>query len=554
MKLFNHILGVVAISVLLFTLRAEPAHADLASYDLDSLVYMGGDIVNADPVPVRDTRSSEVTGVRVTRVLRGRLKVGQRIRVVALDYYLLPKRPVGHKLWASWDPQRSIGPGDHLMLFLRKLEPPMPNRFADPNSWDPDPLLMGFYERELFAGPGASGPNTYWIAPSGVRVVEHGLVPGFFQYRRPPEAYELEGPDEAKDEGLPLPDVRRFHSDLVASIRTVNGIEPLLRGKASAADLPRLLAILKQRQLQAEKRRTFLWDAIAEAAWNQIASLHSFDALADALTVVLAKHHSALSYLNFRAFSRPAGRDYLIQVVGDRAQPLDRRVACANALAYARNWYPYGTDGHYLSRMVGLCDQDQIRDEPSVLCAVLDSLKDMTPVGDNFPHASDNPEIRAAIPALQAIYATTSSEPVKFRIEALVLAAAGSQEYQRLSSPCGPVLSLIEPTGAPVAGGRLACTVCIHWEDGNPSYASFKARRLSGSIVVLNTGSERRSTLPWAKAAGGNENGWWDVTEHDIAASIRVPTGLPHGLYRIFLELSRDGKVVSVGHFMETDL
>ena len=526
MKPFCNTIGVLAISILILTLRTAPAHAgNMLSYDLDSLVYLANDVVGADLVPGQCTR--DTMGVRLTRVYRGHLAVGLRVTVIGTNVYSIP--------WPKAERGGKVTPGavagvtgrdGHCFLFLTKTDP-------------------------LGQRPPLE-PNSYFAVPSGIRMVVDGLALGFFPGDTH-DYYELEDPAWHVTPGPP--GLRRFRADLATSIRYVDRVEPLLLRKATGGDRRRLLAILKQRQVQGEKRAGWLRDAIAEAAWDQITALHNLPALGDALAILRSKAHPALPGLDMRALSATADRDYLIQVAGARSQPLVRRLGCANALLYAYDWHNAEKNKDFVPGVVSLCSQVQVYDTPEVLSAVLDCLDGFERAGVGAISGSEaNPSIRTAIPTFERIYAATSSELVKFRIEKLVLDADAFDTYTNLASPCGPVVSIIEPGDAPAGQGRIAVKVYVYWGLLNPPDVYSGPNRLVGSMVFLHTATNQRHAAPWYLGLGENMGGWIGGNEEQVTMKVDLPPHLPHGHYRVFLEFSRDGKVISVGHYMETDL
>ena len=113
-------LAVLALLVLFLLLAADgPVRAmDMCSYDLDSLVYLSSDVVDAEPVSVPSENSADITSVKVTHVYLGHFHVGDTVKVTALGFFRI-ERP-SKNLVVLGEGGRRIGVGDHLTLFLAK--------------------------------------------------------------------------------------------------------------------------------------------------------------------------------------------------------------------------------------------------------------------------------------------------------------------------------------------------------------------------------------------------------------------------------------------------
>ena len=101
---------------------------DQLSYDLDSLVYMSSDIVDADLGASHMDGNVGVTDATVTHVYRGQFKVGQVVKVTALDFFDIPK-------------------ASHVTLFLAKAH-------------------------AVFLYDIPKDADIYWPAPSGVKLLD----------------------------------------------------------------------------------------------------------------------------------------------------------------------------------------------------------------------------------------------------------------------------------------------------------------------------------------------------------------------------------------------
>lgn len=482
---------------------------DMYSYDLDSLVYLSSDVIDADIVSVASKGGLDLTDVKVTRVYQGHFTIGQTVQVTALDFFSVRERNDDPK--DLFGKGRRLGAGDHVTLFLAKARP-------------------------VFLYNIPKDADIYWPAPSGVKLLDQGRVKGFEQDSNP-GPYETEWADEKALKTLPDPE--QFRRELAESIREAARLKPLLQGKAVQADEPKLLAVLRKRVRTGHHFWFRERDAISEAACTQIVALRDFEAVADALAIDVAEDASLV-----RAMTNAAGRNFLIKVVQSPMQPLARRLGCARALYGAYDWAEPKKNGNYVSRLVALACR--VRDSPAVQSVILSSLDGIARLnvssknGQNYPA---KPEIKAGLPLLCKGYAATHSEPVRFAFEKLILDAAGLNAYQGLKSPCGPVVSLLQSSDLPPVKDQLTYLSTIR-------YAGVKRDDLTVSLVLVNVTTGDRRILP----RGQEVDGWDSGEEEQMTMQAPLPPSLSHGRYRVFLMFARNGKPVSAGHFFEAEL
>lgn len=489
---------------------------DMYSYDLDSLVYLSSDVIDADIVSVASKGGLDLTDVKVTRVYQGHFTIGQTVQVTALDFFWVGERNddpkdlfgKGRRLFGKG---RRLGAGDHVTLFLAKARP-------------------------VFLYNIPKDADIYWPAPSGVKLIDQGRVKGFEQYNNP-GPYETEWADEKALKTLPNPE--QFRRELAESIREAARLKPLLQGKAVQTDEPKLLAVLRKRVRTGHHFWFRERDAISEAACTQIVSLRDFEAVADALAIDVADDESLV-----RAVTNAAGRNFLIKVVQSPVQPLARRLGCARALYGAYDRAGIKKDGDYVSRLVTLACR--VRDSSAVQSGVLSSLDGIARLnvssknGQNYPA---KPKIKAGLPLLREAYAAAHSEPVRFAFEKLILDGAGLEAYRSLNSSCGPVVSLLQPSDLPPVNDQLTYSSTIR-------YAAAKRDDLAVSLVLVNVTTGDRRILP----RGQEVDGWEGGEEEQMTMQAPLPPSLSHGRYRAFLEFNQAGKPVSAGHFFEAEL
>ncbi len=508
------VLPIILIPALL-TAIAPVRAMDLYSYDLDSLVYLSSDVIDADPISLQTGNGPNITNVRATRVYMGHFHVRETVKVKAMDFFQVPDRHIGAGYYINRG--RNIGKGDHLTLFLAKAH-------------------------SVFLYDIPKNADIYWPAPSGVKMLDQDRIKSFYQYENP-GPYELEWTEPDRLKALPTPE--QFRQQMAASISRVESLRPLLTKKAIPADKSDLLNILRQRKPTGPRNGRWERDAISEAACDQIVSLHDLDAVADALAIT--------EYRNLtRALETPQGRDFLIKVVGDPAQPLARRLGCANAMYAAFNWWEAKTNEDYVSRLVDLCWD--VRAAPGLTTAILDQLDTLAQLnvsGANTPPHPAEAQMVAGLPTLLKLYGAADSPMVRFSVEKIVLKAAGYDTYQTLKSPCGPVLSLVQPPDLPLSdlppgAGKLTYQMSIRWGDSTWRDAA----DLTQALLLINVKSGARYSLPLGREIYGSDS----MEDRSMTRQTDIPASLPHGRYRILLEFARPKQPVSTGYGYETEL
>jgi hypothetical protein len=265
-------------------------------------------------------------------------------------------------------------------------------------------------------------------------------------------------------------------------------------------------------------------------------------------------------------FGSPEGRDFLLQKIGDPAEPHDQRVVLADALRVAGPVYQskfkditptsWGIIGQadaknssYLTRVAQLA-LASAGDEELTL-ALLNALLWQATTST----ALRDPELLAdwddAADVLAQLYAQTKSERERYVIEQLTL-LIGAPAFAKLNSASGPVLSIVTsarinpppPPGAITTGPAVPPRVIDLIVD-------FEYQKLPGSEKVTKAAIElqpfgpggttyvfARRVLPYPtdRLAGTGE-------EHVI-----LPLSINHGQYRIFYVFMADDQIVSTGH------
>ena len=516
--MFCRFLFLTFLAAFAFLSAGAPARAmDMYAYDLDSLVYLSTDIIDAEPVSVPSDKGADITTVKVTQVYLGHFHAGDLVKVTALDFFRV-ERPDKTTVILG-EGGRRLGIGDRLTLFLSQAH-------------------------SVFLYDVPKNEDIYWPAPSGVKMLDEGHVKGFQQYSNP-GPYEMEWTTPASLEQLPTPE--QFQRQLGESIRTVEPLRPLLTKHAVPADEPALLQVLRQRARGVFPSLSRRRDAISDAACGQVVSLHDLNALADALAVTTNKILTS-------ALQNPPSRDFLLRVIGSPAQPHDRRLGCAKAASAAFAWWDLPSNGDYLSRLISLCKM--VEDTPDVAATLLGQLNDLARYDhSDAPPAQAYPIIKHGLPVLRQVYSASHDGAVRFAVEQLFLDTAGESAYQALHSPCGPTLSLTRPMppapGAPASPPTLGYLALIrsadspkHNPDGTETTTGYAEADVVAALVLVNVKSKKRYT----HLKGREVDGLLDDEGERLVMQADLPLNLPHGCYHVFLKFIRPGQPVSVGY------
>ncbi len=488
----------------------RPANAALALYyDFDSLIYLSSDIVDA-----------ELTGPTSAKVLltyKGATAAGENIA--------LPRTPGG--FFKSKAGTRRLQAGDHVTLFLTK-------------------------KRNINA---RSESDVYMEILPGTRVQYEGRIYKFHpfsDYIATDVALLKGGPPR------PLFRIEDFQKKLAQSMQFVDAATPFLKGRATFANLPELMDILRNRATHDFEE----WDGmdiIKEDACAQIVALHDFNTLVDAMLIsgsYYMGNYSPNGALT-NGFRIPAGRQFLFRVVRDASQPESRRLVCAKALAGVAfgplteipksvpSKAPVAEDGkineEFLAATLALLP-DVRRSEP-ITAAILSGLEWLA-------GAVQQPEkIKAHSAELRKFYSESHSEAARFWIEKIFLEEAGVEGYQSLKPTSGPVLSLVQNAVVFDNGKNVVCaaierdTIKIFQDRAESSYDSGPA------LILLNPRTEQRYTLTLIKVMDSRNH-----QEYSLYAKWALPDALPPGIYRLFWEFKREEKVISAGHYLEIKL
>ena len=271
-----------ALLLFFLALPVLPSGAKLLEvYDLDSLVHLSTDVVEAEIIR-NDLGQVEV---KVALVHKGDLKAGQNVAVAGCDFY----RKLGKDI-LEWLP---LAAGDRLVLFLARASTP-------------------------------GDRVTYLPQPGGMMLFVGDHLHGFSQWVNPgPYVAGLPSNDGADES----PTVEQFQQRLRDSLRDTRKWVELVEAKPDHLDVERLTKLLAARSGRADGTR----DHFSERICVRFAESHDLGILSRALPLT-DNHGRAILQ---RGFGTPAGRDWLLAKVADANEPMPARILYSYALCGA---------------------------------------------------------------------------------------------------------------------------------------------------------------------------------------------------------------------------
>lgn len=482
---------------------------DLVTYDLDSLVYMSSDIVEAQLVRNYTEHNLTLVEIKVTAVYKGAIKVDQSLAITALDFYRVPDEKM----------RRNSTPlpiGASCFFFLVRAKA----KFL----WDiPDDAVV------------------YWTVPSGLKLVQDNKVMGFAQQMNP-GPYVAQMPEDHAD--MTFPTLEEFRAQLPLRITqtTAWAAQP-----EQPATTPQLLQLLRERIQHAQRWQQ---DAIAEAVCRQLAYQQNPVILFEAIS--LNPPGNCPSILA-RGLGTPDGREALLQQLSNSKEPLAQRMIYARLIQQAgsiyqtkytdKGWIVTGkleqNNGEYLTRIARIAMQNQWQE--GYCLSLLQSLDYLLNGISQSKNDALQADAQTAQIVLKSLYNTTKSEQIKFQIE-INANRENRKTYDQLNAPGGAVISLVtipdqqrysKPTARNLA---FEYHIDVLNEPIDPP-----------SLVFLNLKTKKTYLIPTEISFQNNQGA-------SGGKSITLPPDLPHGRYHIYLRFTSDGKVVSNGHFAETTL
>ncbi|MGA2052278.1 MAG: hypothetical protein ABSH19_03090, partial [Opitutales bacterium] len=255
----------------------------------------------------------------------------------------------------------------------------------------------------------------------------------------------------------------------------------------------------------------------------------------------------------YLGFGSPAGRDFLLQKIGDPTEPHDRRVTLTEALSVAGPVYqstikdisptswgivgqPDTNNSSYLTHTAQLALANAGDEELTL--ALLDALR-WEAAGAGAVRNSDlQADWDAAGDVLAQLYTQTKSERVRYAIEQIsVLISPGA--YAKLGSPSGPLLSIVtqvSKNNGP-APGALPTGPLIP-QRSIDLIVNFDYQKLPGAEAITKAAIELQPAGP----GGGTAYIFGrlvipipsDRTAGSGSEHVILPLSIKHGEYRVF--------------------
>ncbi|HLY16630.1 MAG TPA: hypothetical protein VKR61_05370 [Bryobacteraceae bacterium] len=478
---------------------------NLPHYDLESLVYMSTDVVTAT-VSVRPEHKFVAT---VTGAVYGSIAAGDRLETLS-DFL------------GFFQPMED---GQRVILFLDR-RPRAPN----------------------FLYPEAS-KSPFAVAPSGVYLIDvYQHIHEYWQQNNPgpyvAEGYSLfpQRSAPAKEQDLALPSLDEVKARILARLKFVQSVRPLLDKSAGRKDASALTRFLEERS----KSRAGCTgnDAIAERITEQIRSLNDPE--------LLLKIQPIAPGVFFPVnFIRPAAGEpdksfaaarvkFLIRTLSDTKKDLPLRVGAVEILLQLSKFHsspvsgpgkPLPIDNEWLESVAGeirstartIFDAESENGRLRGLCLQFLDLGEPENVAD-----------------VRRVYARTPSQELRFDIEEALLDASDAL-YESLHPPGGPVASLVAL--APEAGCQKAAAGKIMFVADYDTRQDFFEQSLSARryFVLTDLRTGQRVILESQQTSNAGRRGQ-DCIEFSRSSDLRA------GDYSLAFEYSHNGDIVSTGY------
>ncbi|HLX62979.1 MAG TPA: hypothetical protein VKX17_17040 [Planctomycetota bacterium] len=511
-------LAAALITLSFWILPNTASHAmNLYSYDLDSLVYMSAEIVEATLGENYKKDNLSLVDVNITKVHKGSFKEGQTIAVTAMDFY--------RKSDGSVRKSAALERGDNVFMFLSKAG-------------------------KTFLYDIPADAEIYWTAPSGLKLVNENKVLGFAQFDNPGPyvaMYEMKGK---------APTIEEYRLQIANSAKKVNGWAAQFKAEPSPKDIPWLTALLKERVATWQREAFFSRDHIREMAEARIANLHDPDAINDALCILAEFRSDILA----RGLGTPAGREYMLKKIGNQQENIETRIRFAQMLYEAgyvyrsvnekiasNSWKPTGKaegeNARYIARIAELALANQSHEK--LCCALIHSIKIFASSIVQTKEPVTTNDYQSALVILKKLYDAKPSQEIQYEIE---LATSGNAAaYEKLGSSCGSIITKLRlPSAGQNFGELFPGEITIAYE----AHTLANLELDEPSVVFADTNGKVLASAPlrgrYEFGHKGRQGGGSTI--------IRRPKSLPSGTYRIFLQFAHDGKVISEGHYCEIEI
>jgi hypothetical protein len=494
-------------------------------YDLDSLVYLSEEILVGRIGNTDRAKGFDLTELKVDSVYMGVRKKGDTVKITGLYAFRKP---------ATTLPDLNSIPlekGTQLIVFLDDVTP-----------------------KSIRPEPGSRGDTEYQLVGCGVRAVVNGKVLRFYQ-RGNPGPYVVESDAGNIKRSPSLEDFARQISETVPRMKD---FAAKLDKATASGDAQWFVRTLRERAELARSQgtRSHYTDHLSDLAAMGLADLHTPELLEQAL-----KYGTWQTRILAGGFGTPAGRDYLLGVIKDAKQPQERRLRLAGVIGDA--YFVYGSrlknietnsgqivgkagvkNDNYITRIARVV-LENITDEK--LCLTL--MRTIDFFGRTIVQTNDDDtraDFKQALAVLKEAYDKCTSETLRFEIEQAT-AHFSRELYDRLGSRCGSVISRLYYTDPKRYTVPNEKSLIFQYEysvvsKGNYETAVVLHSQAQGKEYMLPVKLFRHSWNYSPGSTGGGSN------------VVVLPKDLPKGKYRVYLQATENGRVVSKGHYYDTDL
>ncbi|HEY3331054.1 MAG TPA: hypothetical protein VGK19_13585 [Capsulimonadaceae bacterium] len=473
------------------------------AYDLDSLCYMSTDVVQVRLEDAIMDDGVSVIGARVIHCYKGPMKTGQHIGVVALDF------------------------------------------FAGIKANQPQPVLLFLvHASKRFLYNSANMPKYYWPVWSGVKLIDGNQVINYEQFCNP-GPYEPVRPGRDKT-WLP-PTVADFNVSLQKSLKIARDVRPLLTKKPQVADAPALQSLIKSRP-HTRVMGLFGRDQLAEAAWSQIIGIGNFKLTAQTLATTQSSPYGSIAT---SAFAGESGLDFLIADIGNVKTPMAERLALSSWLEYTSKFVEPDMN-RYGNKIFDLALRDT-RDNPAIQAIVISQidclagrdfgrlssfdakggLKTITDPGPATLHML----LERHKAALNALYAATGSEVLKYAIKKLFLDCLGVAALRDLDPGANHAIAMFDP----VKFDRKSRKMTVHYELITLSQDVTDV--LSRAWTIRDNASGRIVNLPKVDLIDSMQSLPNSYREDVANVTISLPDNIRPGGYQLILQLNSGNTV-----------
>jgi len=503
----------------------------MARYDLDSMAFMSKNVVEGIIIEVNDTELGNISRLKVVDVYKGQFKKDDIVKVYLGGY---AKHGKGTESNRCID----LEIGDRVFIFLVNVQ------------WTP------------------KRPDIFRPIPSGVKFISKKTVMGFSKSGNFGPVI-LQSDEKFSEYWIPL---NTFRENLKTSITKANDIEEKFRAQPSEKEVDWLIDLLRERSLTNTKKPIY-FDHISKMVCQRISQIQ--DPSVSAMGLQYVKPWSGLDIIR-KSFGIPKGRDFLLNVIGNSEEVIEKKILYAGILADAKETYHltytcknvYGdwrTSGKvkegnagYITKIAHLAYENVENDE---LCtALLESITSFAYSISRKKEEYTSADLNAAMLILEKVYISTKSDKARYFIE--ISAGVTDQAiYKKFNEKCGPIVSIIERPGYYLMKDK---TRIISFNYIARSFSE-KPIELTPYLVLEDTTTKKQYSLSlWEHRRkdygppvppNNNKTHTFDSMERKHrGGSIVLPKDIPNGKYHIFLEYRNGKEVISQGHYHELEI